>query len=926
MGTLDGLGIEFHETMSGWVGVGETDYADGLAKGQAQGTSLSVDLTISIADLGRFLNIANHMADLTGTVTFQPLGRAVPIRDGLFNLFSVDPKENLRHMTYSFRFTAPNGETYFLKGFKRIRDDPGFDLMSDMTTLFTTVYAGEDDAAVPYAAGEVRFLLKDLPALLLSMTVTGSASLLQQIEAKVAFASFAYGVLRDEYLRFINPLYDTKYQNLVLSGKLKADSGESTDFFLVSGLHDKDFPWGDGEIFSDVLLVIADGNQRYRKFCITDRTLPGQELYVEDGIYRYRGPLFELTDGYVASFSQMRERDPLLIEWQADFEIGFQAKPFDTTPLPFTRANDLIAKLSTRLKSLFEEVLPSEQFLGVYITPHTVTVQHGTLKLQKQGRQTSDFSIQPDATFGEAERSTIRNIKEPTMLYGYICAVRPDAHMARVQIHADSLRNERQHWLKDQLDAVLGAVVSQKIRVEMLMENDRLTVNELNTGQEPDEQGSLPFAQQGSPILQVDNDHFPTAIFQRRIIVGKDPSAATCLALEEAMDIMRVEPINSGKQVKVAAITHDDKIAALETVLQQTDFWDILDTACKKKGKTRAEFSIIIKPNFMFAYNVADHTTYTDPELVEHLTRMLAQAGYAKVFVVEAHSTYGEFFDNRRVEDLAAYLGYDNDEGTYKLVDLTEDAYEERHFGPKLGYHRVPLTWRDADFRISFAKNKTHAYAYYTLTLKNVYGALPLGNKFKEYHCCRDIYQTTIEYLTAFPVDFGLVDAYSSADGPFGIFADGAPNDTRTIIGGADLVAVDWVAATKMGLDPMVSAYMRFAVAAFGKPRIELLGDRSLYHPWLNVPRALTLFTNYGLDANYYFGSLFYMSGAYMDTTHFHFKDHGTFVRAARAVLGPLQTALFLQPGGEQSRLNKALSRFLTWLGDQHDGYEPPKE
>ncbi len=119
---------------------------------------------------------------------------------------------------------------------------------------------------------------------------------------------------------------------------------------------------------------------------------------------------------------------------------------------------------------------------------------------------------------------------------------------------------------------------------------------------------------------------------------------------------------------------------------------------------------------------------------------------------------------------MAKYLHYDNKLRNYTLVDLTLDEYEERHLGPKLGYHHVPVTWRDADFRISFAKNKTHAYAYYTLTLKNIYGALPLANKFKEYHCDRDIYETTIEYLTAFPVDYGLVDAYVSADGPFGIF------------------------------------------------------------------------------------------------------------------------------------------------------------
>ena len=206
----------------------------------------------------------------------------------------------------------------------------------------------------------------------------------------------------------------------------------------------------------------------------------------------------------------------------------------------------------------------------------------------------------------------------------------------------------------------------------------------------------------------------------------------------------------------------------------------------------------------MFAYDKRDHTTYTDPELVHHLVKRLRELGFENLNVVEAQSTYGEYFDKRSVREMAEYLGYDGKAG-YEVVDMTLDADEMRHLGPHLGNHPVSRSWREADFRISFAKNKTHAYAYYTLTLKNIYGALPLANKFKEYHCGRGIYETTIEYLTAFPVDYGLVDAYLSADGPFGIFADPAPNETNTIIGGTDLVAVDWIAAGKMGIDPMIS-------------------------------------------------------------------------------------------------------------------------
>jgi hypothetical protein len=246
---------------------------------------------------------------------------------------------------------------------------------------------------------------------------------------------------------------------------------------------------------------------------------------------------------------------------------------------------------------------------------------------------------------------------------------------------------------------------------------------------------------------------------------------------------------------------------------------------------------------------------------------------------------------------------------------MTEESVEYRDFGGTLGMHPVSPTWRDADFRISFAKNKTHAYAYYTLTLKNIYGALPLANKFREYHCKHRIFSSAIEYLAAFPVQYGLIDAYQSADGPFGVFADTLPNQTQTIIGGENLVAVDWVGASKMGINPMISGYMRLAVEAFGKPEITLIGDAEPYIPWLNVPVALQLFTNKGLDANYHFGNLFYSAAAQMDETHFTFKNNNVFIKLLRQCTNPLRQTIFLRTGENPTLFNRLASWVLWKMG-----------
>lgn len=56
-----------------------------------------------------------------------------------------------------------------------------------------------------------------------SLKVTGTIWLHQQIQARLAFMSFAWGAIRQEYLREVNPLYDTEYENLVLSGQVLQD-------------------------------------------------------------------------------------------------------------------------------------------------------------------------------------------------------------------------------------------------------------------------------------------------------------------------------------------------------------------------------------------------------------------------------------------------------------------------------------------------------------------------------------------------------------------------------------------------------------------------------------------------------------------------------------------------------------------------------
>lgn len=350
-------------------------------------------------------------------------------------------------------------------------------------------------------------------------------------------------------------------------------------------------------------------------------------------------------------------------------------------------------------------------------------------------------------------------------------------------------------------------------------------------------------------------------------------------------------PINSGPAT-VAAIRGDDKFECLDKVLAETKFFEVLEKRFADSRRTREEFSVVIKPNFMFMHSRLDTSSYTDPALVEALVDRIAAKGFKRIALVEAQSTYGNYYLNREVVTVAEYIGYSRNKN-YRIVDLTTEKVPF-DYGGRLGLHVVGPTWRDADFRVSFAKNKTHVFCNYTLTLKNVYGTLPMQNKLKEYHTKREYDWPTIETLKHFPVHFGLIDAFESADGQFGVIADPKPNPTRTIIGGDNLIAVDWVGAKKMGLDPddpSVGRYLPLAVQAFGRPEIRWVGDTSTYPDWHNVSAIFTRSLDL-IEEAYAFSNWSFSFLTAMDP-FFKFKKTAWVTLAVRKLLAPLKRLLY---------------------------------
>lgn len=286
-----------------------------------------------------------------------------------------------------------------------------------------------------------------------------------------------------------------------------------------------------------------------------------------------------------------------------------------------------------------------------------------------------------------------------------------------------------------------------------------------------------------------------------------------------------------------------DKLDVLEQVLEEAGFWDKLEKRFVESGKSKKDFLIAVKPNLMMYYKKDDMSVITEPALVEHLINKIAEKGYINIVLVESQNVFGNWFKNREVKNVAHQAGYEPT--NYSIVDLTMDVVAHVYKDP-LGTYLVGKTWRDADFRISFAKNKTHISCYYTLTIKNIYGTTPEQNKFREYHVDREIDTVTIEMIKEFPVHFGIVDGIWSADGILGLKTDYKPNHTKTLIAGENIIAVDIVGGKKMGLDPMKNSFVKLAVKNCGEPEINIIGDASAYKDWKNVGPFADRLLDYG--------------------------------------------------------------------------------
>ncbi len=197
----DGPGVEFTETMRGFVSTKVTDdYQAGRDQGERDGSKFEFTVTVTAPNIDRLIANPQHEALLRGTVD-APIFSKTPLRvdAGRFNLLVRDAdRARTRKMVYDMPMVADDGRTFHAEGFKTIHDDAGPDLWAATTTLYVTVREGDASGPV-IGKGIVNIHIKDFQKQLRTMKAVNAANTLEELKALAKFGRFFMGALNEIY-------------------------------------------------------------------------------------------------------------------------------------------------------------------------------------------------------------------------------------------------------------------------------------------------------------------------------------------------------------------------------------------------------------------------------------------------------------------------------------------------------------------------------------------------------------------------------------------------------------------------------------------------------------------------------------------------------------------------------------------------------
>ena len=223
---------------------------------------------------------------------------------------------------------------------------------------------------------------------------------------------------------------------------------------------------------------------------------------------------------------------------------------------------------------------------------------------------------------------------------------------------------------------------------------------------------------------------------------------------------------------------------------------------------------ILLKPNLIEPPRGAIHIV-THPAVVRAAAEVFLSLGAGQVIVGEGPGHCRDTYS------ILEESGFDDIFGDTKIV-FTDLNYDEWSTTPnagratKLKSFVLPVTLKQVDWIVSMPKLKTHHWAGVTLSMKNLFGALPgmfYGWPKNVLHAA-GIIESIIDINSTLRPNFAIVDGIVGMEGDGPIM--GTPKKAGVIVMGRNLPAVDASCARLMGIDPEKIKYLSSSAKTLG--------------------------------------------------------------------------------------------------------------
>ncbi|WP_051261514.1 DUF362 domain-containing protein [Desulfovibrio inopinatus] len=218
---------------------------------------------------------------------------------------------------------------------------------------------------------------------------------------------------------------------------------------------------------------------------------------------------------------------------------------------------------------------------------------------------------------------------------------------------------------------------------------------------------------------------------------------------------------------------------------------------------------VLLKPNLVRPNPKNPNAVVTDERVLMGLIQLIKDAGAAEIWVgdnpgyglplAQALEQMSEF--KTRLAHLNVRLRFFDEE-----EKITVDNPTAVIFDPVV----LPVSLMEADVYINVPKMKTHMHTLVTLGIKNQYGLI-LDDQRMFYHR-NDINVKIVDILRVVKPHLTVIDGIYAVQGQAPL-SGSVVEHMNTIVCGEDVVAVDTVSASLMGIDPMEVAMLRIARA-----------------------------------------------------------------------------------------------------------------